>query len=142
MTDGKGEKRRDLGAFIVEQLEAQGVDLTELGCCDGEGSPIRVACVAANVGQLLDELGRSKRDQVVMVRVDQETARQLDAWVETGAVRSRSEAAALFMREGLEVRAPELDQLKDAISEVGRARERLRERVQEVLGTDVSQLGT
>jgi Arc/MetJ-type ribon-helix-helix transcriptional regulator len=136
MTDGKGKERRDLGTLILQQLEAQGVDVAELGCCDGEGSPIRVACVAANVGQLLDELGQSKRDQVVMVRVDECTARQLDAWVETGAVRSRSEAAALFMREGLKVREPELDQLRDAISEVGRAKEKLRERVQEVLGTD------
>ena len=51
--------------------------------------------MATNVRESLDEMGKSKRDQVVMVRVDEETARQLDAWVGTGAVKSRSGAAAL-----------------------------------------------
>lgn len=125
-----------IGAQILEQLRSQGIDLESLTCADGEGPAVRVACVAANVSHSLDAMGQSKRDQVVMVRVDERTATQLDSWVETGAVKSRSEAAALFIREGLHVRSPELAKLQDAIDDVDEARKRLRERVHEVLGRD------
>jgi len=122
---------------ILEQLRSQGVDLAELSCCGEQAStPVRVVCVAANVGDALGEMGKSPRDQVVMVRVDGDTATKLDAWVETGAVKSRSEAAALFIREGLQVRAKELSELQDAIDEVDAARERLKKRVRDVLGVE------
>lgn len=96
----------------------------------------RLVCVAANVRESLDEMGKSRRDQVVMVRVDEETAKRLDEWVETGAVKSRSEAAALFIKEGLRVRATELSELGESLREVEEARDRLRKRVREVLGED------
>ncbi len=71
-----------------------------------------------------------------MVRVDAVTLADLDAWVETGAVKSRSEAAALFIREGLKVRGAELRELKEAIDGVDEARSRLRKKAREVLGAD------
>jgi Arc/MetJ-type ribon-helix-helix transcriptional regulator len=71
-----------------------------------------------------------------MVRVDAQTARTLDAWVETGAVKSRSEAAALFIREGLKVRVSELDRLKDALSGVEEAKDRLRREARDVFNLD------
>jgi hypothetical protein len=126
----------ELAARVLEELRRQGVSLESLGageCCDGE-TPIKVVAVTANVGQALEALGGTKRDQVVMVRVDLDTAERLDAWVRTGAVRSRSEAAALFIREGLQVRAEELRSLREALEDVENARDRLRERVKEMLG--------
>ncbi len=84
----------------------------------------------------MEEMGRSPRDQVVMVRVDSETSEALDAWVETGAVKSRSEAAALFIREGLKVRADELERLRGALTDVEKARERLRKEARKVFGED------
>jgi Arc/MetJ-type ribon-helix-helix transcriptional regulator len=80
-------------------------------------------------------MGGERRDQVVMVRLDKETTRDLDRWVEAGAVKSRSEAAMLFIREGLKVRSRELDQLKEAIESVESARERLKEQARSVLGS-------
>jgi len=71
-----------------------------------------------------------------MVRVDSETSEDLDAWVETGAVKSRSEAAALFIREGLRVRADELERLKGALDDVEAARERLRQQARHVFGEE------
>jgi len=53
-----------------------------------------------------------------MIRTDEETTRTLDDWVETGYFKSRSEAAALFLREGLKMRADELAKLKEALEEV------------------------
>lgn len=117
---------------IREQLQRQGIDL-DAGCC-GNGPRVKVVCVAPDLKGPVEELGRSPRDQVVMVRVDSETARDLDAWVQTGAVRSRSEAAALFIREGLRIRQTELEHLREAIADVDRAQARLRERARDVFG--------
>lgn len=134
MTERRGTLHEGILSSVFEQLRNQGLDLEALSCCDGEGSAPRVVCVATNVRESLDEMGKSKRDQVVMVRVDEETARRLDAWVETGAVKSRSEAAALFIKEGLKVRSAELKELEDSIREVEAAKDRLRKKVREVLG--------
>jgi phosphosulfolactate phosphohydrolase-like enzyme len=80
------------------------------------------------------EMGRMPRDQVVMVRIDEDTKTALDDWVETGAVKSRSQAAALFMREGIKVRSAELEQLREALDDVNQARQRLEEKAKHVIG--------
>ena len=78
----------------------------------------------------------AERPSDVAVRVDGETSKSLDHWVETGAVKSRSEAAALFIREGLKVRTKELDRLRDALDEVQKAKQNLRDRAREVFGDE------
>lgn len=126
---------------VRDALRDKGIDLdaccdVELGC-EGEDSPrVKVVCVAPGLKDTVEEMSKAPRDQVVMVRVDEATSRDLDAWVETGAVKSRSEAAALFIREGLNVRAKELEQLREALGDVEKARERLRERAREVFGDE------
>lgn len=105
---------------------------------DCEGPRVKVVCVAPDLQESVEEMGRQQRDQVVMVRVDAETLASLDAWVATGAVKSRSEAAALFIGEGLKVRADELAQLSDALREVREAQERLRNRAREVFGQEAA----
>jgi Arc/MetJ-type ribon-helix-helix transcriptional regulator len=143
--EDKKSKSHDLGSMlkhITEALRHVGVaaDLDDLiDCCSEQAQTARrakIVCVSPGLRDSLDEMGATTRDQVVMVRVDEETAKAIDAWVETGAVKSRSEAAALFIREGLKVRADELDELNEALREVEVARERLRKRAREVFGDD------
>jgi len=117
---------------VREELKQVGMNLEKVGVELGEA--FKVICVSPDIQDSVDEMSRAHRDQVVMVRVDEATSRQLDEWVKTEAVKSRSEAAALFIREGLKVRATELEQLHDALADVDRARERLKERIQEVFG--------
>lgn len=129
----------DILKKVQEELKAVGVSVDIAGdvaaCCDDSGdAKVKVVCVAPGLRSSVEELGKTLRDQVVMVRVDSETSAALDAWVETGAVKSRSEAAALFIREGLRVRADELERLRDALRDVEKARERLREQAIEVFG--------
>lgn len=121
---------------VRQKLRENGIDFDLCGCGCGEEDPegatgdrrppVKVVCVAPDLGESVREMGKSARDQVVMVRVDADTAAKLDSWVQTGAVRSRSEAAALFIREGLAVRAAELERLRDALNGVEQAKERLR----------------
>jgi Arc/MetJ-type ribon-helix-helix transcriptional regulator len=116
------------------KLEELGVEMHVISNCLDGTDQIRVVGLAAGLKEAVESLGRSPRDTVVMVRVDEDTATKLDAWVESGAVKSRSEAAALFIREGLNVRASELEKLDDALREVRDAKARLRERAEQVFG--------
>ena len=71
-----------------------------------------------------------------MVRIDEDSSKSLDAWVEAGAVKSRSEAAALFIREGLKVRGSELEKLQDALEDVEAAKQRLRNQAKNIFGEE------
>jgi Arc/MetJ-type ribon-helix-helix transcriptional regulator len=116
---------------IKEELEANGIDL-DTDCCDESGSQVKVFCMAGGLSDSLKEMGKTARDQVLMVRTDEETTKKLDAWLETGAFKSRSEAAALFIREGLKVHASELHELEEALQGVEAAKDRLKKKAREV----------
>jgi Arc/MetJ-type ribon-helix-helix transcriptional regulator len=128
------EQSDDILSMIGDQLKKQGIDLKKLSENCLSGIPFKVVWVASDLEDSLREMGEGTRDQVVMVRIDDETTENLDDWVETGAVKSRSEGAALFIREGLKVRAEELARLKDALADVKAAKEKLREQAKDVLG--------
>lgn len=125
---------------VQSRLQEKGIDI-ELPegfdlFSDEIGSRVKVVCVAPDLKDSVEEMGKKHRDQVVMVRIDAETLGSLDAWVATGAVKSRSEAAALFIREGLKVRADELERLRDALREVQEAQERLKSKAREIFGSE------
>ena len=125
---------KNLWDVIEDKLNALGVGLEELVGGEGLGSKVKVVCVAPDLKDSVDEMSKSQREHVTMVRVDEETRDRLDAWVATGAVKSRSEAAALFIREGLQVRQAELEQLEGALDDLKQAKERLRDKAREVFG--------
>ncbi len=127
-------KSDDILSMIDEQLKKNGIDLKTISDDCLSGIPFKVVCVASDLEDSLREMGEETRDQVVMVRIDDETTENLDDWVETGAVKSRSEGAALFIREGLKVRAEELARLNDALADFKAAKEKLREQAKYVLG--------
>ncbi len=126
--------KNGIWAAIEAQLREQGIDVESLASTDADSPQVKVVCVSGDMHHSVAELGKSPRGQVVMVRVDDETSDALDAWVESGAVRSRSEAAALFIREGLKVRSAEFQKLRDALGKVEQARQELRARAREVIG--------
>ena len=125
---------QDVWTQVSKALEKHGIDFRIGLGGDGDLADCTVMCLAGDMKSTVAEMGRTARDQVVMVRIDEDTKKNLDDWVETGAVKSRSEAAALFMREGIKVRSGELEQLREALDEVGKARQRLEERARQVIG--------
>ncbi len=116
---------------IKEELGASGIDL-DTDCFDESGPSVRVFCMSGGLSDSLKEMGKTPRDQVLMVRIDEETTKKLDAWLETSAFKSRSEAAALFIREGLKVHTRELDELEEALRGVEVAKDRLKKKAREV----------
>ena len=87
-------------------------------CCpDGE----RVESQELKDGILL-KLGEGlgERGNVVMTRLDDADLKQIDALVEVEAFKSRSEAAAYFIKQGMKVRS---DLFKEVMSTVDKIRE-------------------
>jgi len=130
-------KPRSLWENLQEKLKEAGfdVELPDLSDVDPTRA-CKMICMPFGLAATLEEMERKPRDNVVMVRVDDETKASLDAWIESGAVKSRSEAAALFIREGLKVRAKELRELEDALRDVEAAKDRLRRKARSVLRED------
>ena len=130
------EANPGLWAAIQDKLNEAGLDVELPDLSDLDPANCKVICMPLGLSASLREMEREPRDNVVMVRVDDDTKQSLDAWIETGAVKSRSEAAALFIREGLKVRGQELEELEDALREVESARDRLRKKARSVLRED------
>lgn len=131
----KGSKNSLIESFI-ETIESLGVEIgdeIEESLRDIKGD-WKIIGITPNLGESVREMGESPRDHTVMVRVDEDTSKRLDAWVEIGAVKSRSEAAALFIREGLQVRADELAELEEALATVEKAKKGLRDKAKTVFG--------
>jgi hypothetical protein len=131
----KGSKNSLIDSFI-ETIESLGVEIgdeIEESLRDIKGD-WKIIGITPNLGESVREMGESPRDHTVMVRVDEDTSKRLDAWVEIGAVKSRSEAAALFIREGLQVRADELAELEESLATVEKAKQGLRDKAKTVFG--------
>jgi Arc/MetJ-type ribon-helix-helix transcriptional regulator len=73
----------------------------------------------------------SARDHVVMVRVNDESLRQLDALVQSGIFKSRSEAAAFLISEGIKAQEPLFARIAERIKEI----ERLRSELKDIIAT-------
>ena len=69
----------------------------------------------------------SARDNVVMVRVNRESLARLNDLVEAGVSKSRSEAAAYLIGEGIKARQGLFETIADKIDEIRRAKEELRQ---------------
>ena len=126
--------------LIKKKAKEHGLDLDQV--CEevgGLGVGIRCVVVKPDLRSSVEEMAKKPRDQVVMVRLDEKSSESLDAWVESGAVKSRSEAAALFIREGLKVRAGELDQLQESLRDLERAKSKVRDKVKEVFGESTTE---
>ena len=128
--DKEGWKR------LEDELDGELVDVgAELkDVFDKIGDKFKFVCISPDLTESVEEMAGSQREHVVMVRVDDETKSELDLWVETGAVKSRSEAAALFIREGLKVRQAELEQLEESLHDLDKAKQRVRDKAREVFG--------
>ena len=130
----KESEQREKGFWetIQERFKEEGLDMETL-CCGPAVGALKLVCVPSSLRDSVEKMGASPRDQVLMVRVAGDTMTTLDSWVQTGAVKSRSEAAAVFIREGLKVREPELQELEEALADVESAKERLRKKAKQVL---------
>ena len=69
--------------------------------------------------------GESKRDNVVMVRVDEGDLGRIDELVESGQFNSRSEATAFLISEGIKAKQQMFDKMAEKISQIQELRTEL-----------------
>jgi hypothetical protein len=81
-----------------------------------------------NFGQAIGEALQG-RGNVVMVRVNDEALRHLDMLVDAEVVKSRSEAAAWLINEGIQANDGLFHKISDVTTQIAALREQLRETV-------------
>ncbi len=72
------------------------------------------------------ESALSARDHVVMVRVNDDSLKKLDALVQSGIFKSRSETAAILIGEGIKGQPVLFDSIAQKIEEIERLRSELK----------------
>ena len=74
---------------------------------------------------------RAGRDNVVMVRVDDNSKSKLDELLDAGIVNSRSEAAAFLIGEGIKARSQLFDTISGKVEDIRKKKEELRRLLEE-----------
>ena len=74
---------------------------------------------------------RAGRDNVVMVRVDDNSKSKLDELLDAGIVNSRSEAAAFLIAEGIKSRSTLFDTISGKVEDIRQKKEELRRLLEE-----------
>jgi hypothetical protein len=112
----------------VKKEEASGKDdekqakVVMMACCpEGEGK--------AESEELKDEIciklgkGLGDRGNVVMTRLDDADLKQIDALVEVEAFKSRSEAAAFFIKQGIQARKDLFERVMPTVEKIRELKE-------------------
>ena len=92
------------------------------------------AAHAERLGESLKETiqgMRAGRDNVVMVRVDDNSKSKLDELLDAGIVNSRSEAAAFLIAEGIKARSQLFDTISGKVEDIRKKKEELRKLLEE-----------
>ena len=83
--------------------------------------------IARTAERLFEEAKSAKRQIVVSVRLDDESARRVDQLVEAGICSSRSEAVAILTRNGIDARQALFDKIEAKIQEIQRIKDEIRQ---------------
>lgn len=127
------EKRPDNDDIVVTRIPNE--DPRQSSFKDELASSVKE--VAQKTGEVLNkatesiskaiESALSARDHVVMVRVNDEALKKLDALVQSGIFKSRSESAAFLISEGVKAQHALFDRISERIIEIERLRSELKD---------------
>lgn len=92
------------------------------GYCDADLSPDLREDILKTVGEAL-----SDRENVVMTRLNDETLERIDALVEIELFKSRSEATAFFIAEGMNSRGDLFERIMPTMEKIRQLKEELRQ---------------
>jgi Arc/MetJ-type ribon-helix-helix transcriptional regulator len=118
----------------VPYLRAEGADPDQPTTLNNIASSVRE--VAQKTGEVINKATESigkaidsalaARDHVVMVRVNDEALKKIDALAQSGIFKSRSEAAAFLISEGVKAQADLFQRIEQKIGEIERLKSELR----------------
>jgi len=127
MSENKSEQERrtifeGLGG-IVEEMNQTVRTTVEKGTAHAER-------LGENLKETIQGM-RAGRDNVVMVRVDDNSKSRLDELLDAGIVNSRSEAAAFLIAEGIKARSQLFDRISVKVEDIRQKKEELRRLLEE-----------
>ncbi len=93
--------------------------------------PESLSAIGRDISRTIERAISAKDDYVVAVRVSPEAQEKLEQLVQAGVFRSRAEAAAYLIDEGIKTQAPLFDRVQQKLSEIERLRAELRGMISE-----------
>ncbi len=88
--------------------------------------PESLSSIGRDISRTIERAISAKDDYVVAVKVSHEAQDKLDQLVAAGVFRSRAEAAAFLIDEGIKAQEPLFDRVAQKLSEIERLRAELR----------------
>ncbi|HEV3471501.1 MAG TPA: hypothetical protein VG148_19395 [Pyrinomonadaceae bacterium] len=88
--------------------------------------PESLASIGRDISRTVERALSAKDDYVVAVKVSHEAQEKLEQLVQAGVFRSRAEAAAFLIDEGIKAQAPLFERVAAKLSEIERLRAELR----------------
>jgi len=88
--------------------------------------PESLSAIGRDISRTIERAMSAKDDYVVAVKVSQDAQEKLEQLVQAGVFRSRAEAAAFLIDEGIATQAALFDRVKQKLSEIERLRAELR----------------
>ena len=89
-----------------------------------------VESIGENVKEAVDR-ALSRRDNVVMVRLNDESITRVDELVEAGVVSSRSEAVAFLVSEGIGAQSELFERIGQKVEQIRKVKQELRDLLNE-----------
>lgn len=88
--------------------------------------PESLSAIGRDISRTIERAISAKDDYVVAVKVSHDAQEKLEQLVQAGVFRSRAEAAAFLIDEGIETQAALFDRVRQKLSEIERLRAELR----------------
>ncbi|HYH86508.1 MAG TPA: hypothetical protein VEX60_13735 [Pyrinomonadaceae bacterium] len=88
--------------------------------------PESLSSIGRDISRTIERALSAKDDYVVAVKVSHEAQERLDQLVQAGVFRSRAEAAAFLIDEGIKAQSELIDRVSTKLSEIERLRAELR----------------
>ncbi|MGH9945149.1 MAG: hypothetical protein ACRD9R_22590 [Pyrinomonadaceae bacterium] len=88
--------------------------------------PESLSSIGRDISRTIERAMSAKDDYVVAVKVSHEAQEKLENLVQAGVFRSRAEAAAFLIDEGIKAQGPLFDRVQQKLSEIERLRAELR----------------
>lgn len=88
--------------------------------------PESLSAIGRDISRTIERAMSAKDDYVVAVKVSQDAQEKLEQLVQAGVFRSRAEAAAFLIDEGISTQAALFERVQQKLSEIERLRAELR----------------
>ena len=93
--------------------------------------PESLSAIGRDISRTIERAISAKDDYVVAVKVSHEAQEKLEQLVQAGVFRSRAEAAAFLIDEGIKTQSALFDRVQQKLSEIERLRAELRGMINE-----------